>query len=260
MFDGAAIKQESRSTPSKSSFLPKFIPADRDKDVDAHRVITNAGSAPVTFLPVNPGVNTIVNTFNATNTSDIDPFLESDEAETSDATSGFYGGYAVEESPSPFHAPNVDEDAGFGDIRDGCEQFPEQWTHEETQAEVVTPHNATARLAESKDLEPVASKPLKPFKQLLQPKSQIAKAARTCDMGFGFNHRASYAPPPTARSGFSIEVLEQINGMTYKLFFLTLVTDIHTGTKRPARDSDVTFSKKDSQRGVSPLSSCCLHS
>lgn len=181
-FDGTAIKRE---TPTSPTF-------------DACYIIDHAGSTPFSFVSVNPIVKTT-----------IDPLLDSAESEIADATAGFYGGYAVEESPSPYHAPNIDDGAGFGDIRDGCEHFPEQWTDEETQAELVAPYKATANQSFSEDFELLASKPLKP---VLQPKSQIAKAARTCDMGFGYTHRATYTPRLTALSGFSDEVVEKING------------------------------------------------
>ena len=60
------------------------------------------------------------------------------------ATAGFYGGFAVEESPSPYHAPLTDEPSGFGDVRDGAEAFPEQWQDSERRPKAYTLAEADA--------------------------------------------------------------------------------------------------------------------
>lgn len=204
-FDGSAIKPETLFTPSKSSLLPLVIPADEPKDFDAQCVIDNAGSTPFSPLQVGPVGPTAVSTAVANHNI---YYADAEEIETG-ATAGFYGGYAVEESPSPYHAPNVDDDAGFGDIRDGCEHVPEQWTHEETQAHVVAPYKLESNSFESKVFELPALKPVKP---VLQPKSQIAKAAKTCDMGCGYGHRAFLTSQLTGISDFALKVIEQSKG------------------------------------------------
>jgi hypothetical protein len=56
---------------------------------------------------------------------------EADEVEKVAASAGFFGGFAVEESPSSYHAPITDDNSGFGDIRDGAEAFPRQWRDNE---------------------------------------------------------------------------------------------------------------------------------
>ena len=56
---------------------------------------------------------------------------EADEAEQAAASAGFYGGFTIEESPSPYHAPVTDQTSGFGDVRDGAEAFPQQWQDSE---------------------------------------------------------------------------------------------------------------------------------
>ena len=42
------------------------------------------------------------------------------------ANVGFFGGYNVEESPSPYHRPITDQESSFGDVPEGCEHVPEQ--------------------------------------------------------------------------------------------------------------------------------------
>jgi hypothetical protein len=192
--------------------------------------------------PIVPANNATVPTSNATVANNLVEF-DTEEVEAAGATTGFYGGYDVEESPSPYHAPNVDDSAGFGDIRDGCEHFPEQWTHEETQAHVVAPYKLTSSSIESVVFQLPALKPVKP---VLQPKSQIAKAARICDMGFGYVHRASYVPQLTELSGFAPEIVQKLNG---KLLLSSHhpLSNVTTGTKRPAQESVV-------QSGMSPSS------
>ena len=56
---------------------------------------------------------------------------EADEAEKAAASADFYGGFTVEESPSPYHAPVTDQTSGFGDVRDRAEAFPQQWQDNE---------------------------------------------------------------------------------------------------------------------------------
>lgn len=56
---------------------------------------------------------------------------EADEDEKVAASAGFSGGFAVEESPSSYHAPITDQNSGVGDIRDGAEIFPRQWRDNE---------------------------------------------------------------------------------------------------------------------------------
>ena len=242
-FCGSAIKQETPATPSKSSFLPVSIPADNPKGFGAQYDSVNATSTPFSWLqvsPILPATNSTVQTTSATVANNLVDF-ETEEVEAAGATAGFYGGYDVEESPSPYHAPNVDDGAGFGDIRDGCEHFPEQWTHEETQAHVVTPYKLTSSSIESEVCQLPAPKPVKP---VLLPKSQISKAARTCDMGFGYVYRASYVPRLTELSGCAPEIVEKLNG---KLLFSSQhpFSNVTTGTKRPAQESVV-------QSGMSP--------
>lgn len=239
-FDGKIIKQETPTKPSKhfSSASPLFH-ADYCK---AFGVVGNAASSPVSFA----AVYSIGSNINTVTTFAAAPVFDDEETEITDATAGFYGGFAVEESPSPYHAPLIDDNAGFGDIRDGCERFPEQWTDSDTQAKLVAPYKLTGLQTFSEDLELPVAKPVKP---ILQPKSQISKAAKTCDMGFGYTHRATYTARFTALSGFSDEVLAKLNGKRSR-FFLPVVTDSRTGTKRPALDSTNTV---EDVNGMSPL-------
>ena len=86
---------------------------------------------------------------------------EAEEAENQDASAGFYGGFVVEESPSPFHAPLIDRASGFGDIRDGAEGFPEQWPRVEEQPKAYTIEEADA-MAEDPPIDTavIPSKPI----------------------------------------------------------------------------------------------------
>lgn len=68
------------------------------------------------------------------------------EAEKAQATDIFFNG-PVEESPSPYHAPLLQGESGFGDIREGAEDCPEWSRHIERglktiscqEADVVAP-------------------------------------------------------------------------------------------------------------------------
>ena len=274
-FDGKTIKQETPTKPSKHFSSPSpLVHADYCK---AFGVVDNAASSPFSFAAVFPAysaasppvnfapiystansINSVLppvsfapvystaNSVNTATTFAAAPLFDDEETEITDATAGFYGGFAVEESPSPYHAPLIDDGAGFGDIRDGCERFPEQWTDSDTQAKLVAPYKLTGLQTFSEDLELPAAKPVKP---VLKPKSQIAKAAKTCDMGFGYTHHATYTPRFTALSGFSDEVVAKLNGKRSQ-FFLPVVTDSRTGTKRPALDSTNTV---EDVNGMSPL-------
>ena len=71
-----------------------------------------------------------------------------EEAEKLDASEGFYSGFAVEETPGPYHAPLVDANAGFSDLREGLEAFPECWMHKEEPAKVYTLAEADAMTGE----------------------------------------------------------------------------------------------------------------
>ena len=53
---------------------------------------------------------------------------EQPDADKAQATNAFFNG-SVEESPSPYHIPLLDDDTGFGDIREDAEDFPELWKH-----------------------------------------------------------------------------------------------------------------------------------
>lgn len=226
-FDGTTIKRETLYSLSESSHILSLILADYHQAFQSHHVIDNASpSADNTNVAGNFAIN---------------PSHGAYDTEMADATTGFYGGYDVEESPSPYHAPNIGEGSGFGDIRDGCETFLEQWTDYETQMEVVTPYKPTASPILYTEYELLAPKPLKPLRQ---PKSQIAKAARTCDMGFGYTHHASYTPRLTSLSGYSDDVVAQINGKATASFH-SFVTDSCTGTRRPARDTVLSTSTEN---------------
>ena len=206
-------------------------------------VATNiVSSAPVNVAPVLPVAN---NTNAATNVV-VAPLFDSDddESDTDDATAGFYGGFDIEQSPSPYHAPLVDDHAGFGDIRDGCEHFPAQWTAPDTKAELIVPHKLTGLLTFSEEVELAAEEPVEPVKPILKPKSRIAKVAKTCDMGFGHGLHASYTPQLTAPSDLDEKVVAQINGMPLRIL-LFLVIDSQIGTKRSAQDSIFSTAFKD---------------
>ena len=43
------------------------------------------------------------------------------------ATQDFFGGCQVEESPTPYHQPLIDQESGYVDVREGCEQYPAAW-------------------------------------------------------------------------------------------------------------------------------------
>jgi hypothetical protein len=284
-FDGKVIKQETPTYPSMhSSTLTPLLHANHCKafpvavaasspfsfapaspvyshvsqtstSIYSAAKSTSSASLPVSFaslLPVSPAYSPLPSpvsfapVYSVANSIAAVPFFDAEEAEITDATAGFYGGFDVEESPSPYHAPLIDEDAGFGDIRDGCERFPEQWTDSDTQAKLVAPYKLTGLQTFSEDLELPADKSVK---SILKPVSQIAKAAKTCDMGFGYIHRATFVPQLTALSGFSDEVIAKLNGKQLQ-FHLPVAADSRTGTKRTAPDSIATNENWD---GMSPL-------
>jgi hypothetical protein len=93
-------------------------------------------------LPNNYRATAVVNS-----TSD---FLinEADEAEKAAASAGFYGGFTVEESPSPYHAPITDQTSGFGDVRDRVEVFTQQWQDSERRPRAYTLAEANAMIGD----------------------------------------------------------------------------------------------------------------
>lgn len=92
-------------------------------------------------------------------------FNEFDEAEKAEASANFYGGFAVEESPSPYHAPVTDQTSGFGDVRDGAEAFPEQWQNTEPRPRAFALAEADAVAQDDiMDSDSISSRPvLKPI-------------------------------------------------------------------------------------------------
>ena len=73
---------------------------------------------------------------------------EADQVEKSAASTGFYGGFDVEESPSPYHAPVIDQASGFGDVREGAEEFPKYWQDNEPRLKIYTLEEADAMMGE----------------------------------------------------------------------------------------------------------------
>jgi hypothetical protein len=63
---------------------------------------------------------------------------EAHEADKAEATYQYFNG-PIYESPSPYHAPLLGEgETGFGDVREGVEEFPETWPQDETPIKTVT--------------------------------------------------------------------------------------------------------------------------
>ena len=98
---------------------------------------------------------------------------EADEADKAQATVGFYGGFAVEESPSPYHAPIIDQVSGFGDIRDGAEAFPEQWEEKEKQ-----PRAFTLAEADAIDGDEIMEIVIAPARSVRKPTTRKAAASK----------------------------------------------------------------------------------
>ena len=59
------------------------------------------------------------------------------------ATDIFFKG-PVEESPSPYHKPLLNETTGYGDIREGTEDFPELWRLDEPELKTFACEEADA--------------------------------------------------------------------------------------------------------------------
>lgn len=86
---------------------------------------------------------------------------EADEAEKAAASAGFYGGFTVEEPPSPYHAPVTDQTSGFGDIRDGAEAFPQQWQDNERRPRACTLAEADAMVEDHPmDATSISTRPI----------------------------------------------------------------------------------------------------
>ena len=104
---------------------------------------------------------------------------KADEVEKAAASAGFYGGFAVEESPNPYHAPVIDQVSGFGDIRDGAEAFPEQWQDNERRTRAYTVEEAAAVVEEyPMDTTSVSTRPV-----LVPASRKIAAAQSRHDHG-----------------------------------------------------------------------------
>jgi hypothetical protein len=87
-----------------------------------------------------------------------------ENAELEQATEDFFVGVQAKEAPSPDHVPNVSEDDGFVNRREGLEEWPELWRQEE---EV----KITASVSDSEKNNGTASIP----KHILQPKTRKSK-------------------------------------------------------------------------------------
>lgn len=76
---------------------------------------------------------------NTTNANLAAPLVvdEHHEVDKVQATHNFFEG-PVEESPSPYHAPLIDGETGYGDFRKGYEDFPQLWRHDEPQHKTIT--------------------------------------------------------------------------------------------------------------------------
>ena len=88
---------------------------------------------------------------------------EAEEVEKHRATESFYLGVKPEEAPGQFYAPLINETSGYGDYREGMEEFPElwwpddpRWTPQPLVPEVVKPVNAPKAI-----LKPKSRKALK---------------------------------------------------------------------------------------------------
>jgi hypothetical protein len=97
----------------------------------------------------------------STNTSGHFSVNPANEAEKDAASAGFFGGFAVEESPSPYHAPITDYSSGFGDIRDRAEAFPEQWQDNERRPRIYTLEEADAMVEDyPMDTTSISTRPI----------------------------------------------------------------------------------------------------
>jgi hypothetical protein len=101
---------------------------------------------------------------------------EANEAEKVAASTGFFGGFAVEKSPSPYHAPIIDHSSGFVDIRDRAEAFPQQWQDNERRPKAYTLEEANAMFEDyPMDTTSIQTRPI------LTPNSRITPAAKVQD-------------------------------------------------------------------------------
>lgn len=97
-----------------------------------------------------------------------------DEAEKAAASAGFFGGFAAEEFPSPYHAPVTNRSSSFGDIREEAEAFPQQWQDNERRPMAYTLEEANATAEEYLiDIPSLSTRPIR------TPASRKVKAAKS---------------------------------------------------------------------------------
>ncbi len=158
---------------------------------------------------------------------------EADEADKSAATVGFYGGFAIEESPSPYYAPLTDEYSGFRDVRDGAEAFPEQSQDNERRLRAYTLAEADAKI-EGECLGPADAS----IRAVLKPTSRRLAVAKIT---------SARAQSPTVidlTAENSSDEGSNNSSWTTRVD-RPLPTDTPLGKKRNARDSFVTKSTFD---------------
>ena len=166
---------------------------------------------------------------------------ETDEAEKAVASAGFYGGFTVEESPSPHHAPVTDHTSGFGDIRDGAEAFPQQWQDNERRPRAYTLAEADAMIENyPMDASSISTRPM------LMPTPRNIAAARSL-------HNRVHSPTVTGlTSEDSSEKESNSSSLDNPSSHRHGIND-REGKKRKVHDSFVTKSFFDTSSSGMPL-------
>ncbi|KEF55522.1 uncharacterized protein A1O9_08272 [Exophiala aquamarina CBS 119918] len=165
---------------------------------------------------------------------------EAEEAEKQRATEEFYVGVKPEEAPGQFYAPLLDETSGYGNYRDGMEDFPEMW---QPDTEWMTP----PLVAGSQKTAAEVGKPVKAPKTILKPKSRKAPK-HDIHMADGDSTNAvspTVFPPPTEQIAYT-DSLSKTNKRTASDSFSAQTTIHHTIEDEEESDEflDVLPSKK----------------
>jgi hypothetical protein len=92
---------------------------------------------------------------------------EAEELEKQKATEEFYVGVKPEEAPGQFHAPLIDETSGYGNYREGMDEFPDMWQPD-------TKRMRSPLTPSSRELQAKLVTAAKAPKTILKPKSRKA--------------------------------------------------------------------------------------
>lgn len=158
---------------------------------------------------------------------------EAEEVEKQRATEDFYVGVKPEEAPGQFYAPLINETSGYGNYREGMEDFPEMWQPDtECMAQPLVPS--------SEETPAEVVKSAKAPKAMLKPKSRKAPKHDIYMADYESNnaHSPIALPPPTEQVTYTDSLSKSMFSLYIPLTARDLKSaDASQANKRTAPDS-----------------------